>query len=259
MKETAYQKIIKLIPASWDEITVDHYQFILESEFEEDDGFFSKKIKALEVLCGLEEGDELIDELSIAELKELVSKIEFLNTLPQKVNNSLADYTLIKFENIQVGQYIDIEFWIENINDNLHKIMAALYLKTRTDEWGNLEYEPYKFDINKRADEFTVNSMSVTYGAVDAYLKWRENFIQSNQSIFQGETKEEELDESMLSKEEIEELKIDEEKEKTKQKYAWPYFLHQLADGDLLKMKDMFDLNMVYVINMFKMKKLFEN
>jgi len=259
MMKTPYQQIIDLIPNSWDDITVDHYQFILESEFEDDDGFFSKKIKSLEILCGLEEGDELIDNLSLDELKDLISKIEFLNVLPQKVTSSFNGYTLIDFNKIKVGQYIDIDFWIGDINKNLHKIMSALYLKTKVDEWGNTIFEPYEFDINKRSDEFTVNPMSVTYGAVGSYLQWRERFIEDNKSIFIQEKIDDDLDESMLSKDEVEELKMDEEKEKTKQKYAWPYFIYQLANGDLIKMKSMFDLNMVYVINMFKMTKLFEN
>jgi hypothetical protein len=261
MKITPYNQIVKLIPSSWNEITVDHYQFILESKFEDDDGFFSKKIKALEILCGLDDDDSLIEELNIQELKTLINKISFLNTLPQKVNHSIDGYILIKFDKIKVGQYIDIEFWIQNIDENLHKIISALYLKTKVDEWGNVEYEPYKFDIDIRSQEFSDKSMGLVYGAVHQYLLWREGFIENNKSIFTKEEANDDDDEytKYLSSEEIEDLKKDEEKEKTKQKYAWPYFLYQLVDGDLLKMKEMFDLNMLYVINMFKMRKLFEN
>lgn len=254
-------KIINLIPASWNEITIDQYQYIQEIQFDEDDGFFSKTIKSVQALCGLDDDDEIFDELNVKDLTVLGSKIEFLKTLPQKVTDYVDEYMLIDFNNITVGQFVDIEFWIENTEENLHKILCVIYQRTKSDEWGNIEFEPYKYDVNKRSESFSYMSMGKVYGGFNKYLQWRENFIEQNKSIFESRD-EEEIDEtsmSMLSQEEIDDIKKDIEKEKLKQKYAWPFFLHQLAEGDILKMKEMFDLKLLYVINMFKMRKLFEN
>lgn len=261
MSKQPIDKIIDLIPKNWDEITVDQYQFIHEIQFEEDDGFFSKTIKTVQALCGLYDDDELFDELKINDLKVLNIKIDFIKNLPQKVIGSLGEYRLINFNDITVGQFVDIEFWIKDTEKNLNKILCVIYQKTKLDEWGNVIFEPYKYDVNKRSEVFSYLGMGEVYGGLNEYIKWRENFIEQNKSIFESKD-EEDLDEtsmSMLSKEDVEEIKKDIEKEKLKQKYAWPYFLYKLADEDILKVKEMFDLKLVYVINMFKMKKLFEN
>jgi hypothetical protein len=251
------QQIINQIPSSWRDITVDHYQFINEVQFESEDGFLSKTLKAVEVLCGIHEDDDVFDELTVSDIKTLSTRIDFLKHLPTNVNFEIDNYSLINFNKITCGQYIDIEFWLEDITPNLHKIMATIYQQCKYDEWGNKIYEPYIYDINKRSEVFSELPMSNVYGAVDYYLQWREKFIEDNKSIFEKEDADDEQDLNMFSKEEQEEIKQDIEKEKIKQKYAWPYFLHQLADGDIVKMKEMLNLNLLYVINMYKMKKLF--
>lgn len=254
-------KIIDMIPSSWDDISVDKYQYTHEIQFEDDDGFFSKTIKTMQIICDIDDEDDVFDDLKLDDIKILSSKLNFIKSLPQKVNNSVNEWSLIDFNNILVGQFIDIEFWLKNLENNLHKILSVIYQKTKEDEWGNIEFEPYIYDINKRSEIFSYISMGKVYGGLSLYLQWRENFINQNKSIFESKD-EEELDEtsmSMLSKEEIDEIKKDIEKEKLKADYAWPYFLYQLADGDIVKMKEMFNLKLLYVINMFKVKKLFEN
>jgi hypothetical protein len=160
------------IPTKLNEVTIGTFIKIAKLEASEDpEQILDRNIKILSLLTG--EGEDVFLELTASQLAELVGKITFLNELPEpkainqiKVNGKLYQANLLISE-LTAGQYIDLSEFIKNPINNLHKIMATLYLPAHKKWHGKLVVEKYNGKTQKeRADEFyRYMPVSVAYPA----------------------------------------------------------------------------------------------
>lgn len=160
------------IPTKLDEVTIGTFIKIAKLEATDDpEQILDRNIKMLSLLTA--EGEDVFLELTASQLAELVGKISFLNNLPEpkainkvKINGKLYQANLLISE-LTAGQYIDLSEFIKNPINNLHKIMATLYLPAKKTWYGKLVVEKYNGKNHKeRADEFyRFMPVSVAYPA----------------------------------------------------------------------------------------------
>lgn len=160
------------IPTKLEDVTIGTFIKIAKLEATDDpEQILDRNIKMLSLLTG--EGEDVFLELTASQLAELVGKISFLNNLPEpkainqvNVNGKLYQANLLISE-LTAGQYIDLSEFIKNPINNLHKIMATLYLPAKKTWYGKLVVEKYNGKTQKeRADEFyRFMPVSVAYPA----------------------------------------------------------------------------------------------
>jgi hypothetical protein len=152
------------IPTKLEDVTIGTFIKIAKLEHTDDpEGILDRNIKVLSLLTG--ESEDVFLELTASQLATLVGKIAFLNELPEakavnqiKINGKLY---------LTAGQYIDLSEFIKNPINNLHKIMATLYLPAKKTWYGKLVVSKYNGKAHKeRADEFyRYMPISVAYPA----------------------------------------------------------------------------------------------
>lgn len=160
------------IPTKLEDVTIGTFIKIAKLEASNDpEAILDRNIKILSLLTG--EPEDTFLELTASQLSELVGKIAFLNELPEakainqiKINGNLYQANLLINE-LTAGQYIDLSEFIKNPINNLHKIMATLYLPAKKTWYGKLVVEKYNGRTQKeRSDEFyRYMPISVAYPA----------------------------------------------------------------------------------------------
>ena len=160
------------IPTKLEDVTIGTFIKIDKLEASNDpEAILDRNIKILSLLTG--EPEDTFLELTASQLSELVGKIAFLNELPEakainqiKINGNLYQANLLVNE-LTAGQYIDLSEFIKNPINNLHKIMATLYLPAKKTWYGKLVVEKYNGRTQKeRSDEFyRYMPISVAYPA----------------------------------------------------------------------------------------------
>lgn len=160
------------IPTKLEEVTIGTFIKISKLEQPTDaEQQLDHNIKVLSLLTA--EPEEVFLELTPKQLALIVSKIDFLNKLPEakavnsiKLNGKTYRANLLVSE-LTAGQYIDLSEFIKSPIANLHKIMATLYLPCKKTWYGKLKVEKYNGKTHKeRADEFyRYMPISVAYPA----------------------------------------------------------------------------------------------
>jgi hypothetical protein len=160
------------IPTKLDEVTIGTFIKIAKLEQPQDaEGQLDHNIKVLSLLTG--EPEDVFLELTPAQLSHIISKITFLKNLPEakavntiKLNGKTYKANLLVTE-LTAGQYIDLSEFIKSPINNLHKIMATLYLPCKKTWYGKWVVEKYNGKTHKdRADEFyRYMPVSVAYPA----------------------------------------------------------------------------------------------
>lgn len=171
------------IPTKLEDVTIGTFIKIAKLEASNDpEAILDRNIKILSLLTG--EPEDTFLELTASQLSELVGKIAFLNELPEakainqiKINGNLYQANLLINE-LTAGQYIDLSEFIKNPINNLHKIMATLYLPAKKTWYGKLVVEKYNGRTQKeRSDEFyRYMPISVAYPAALFFLSSIERF-----------------------------------------------------------------------------------
>jgi hypothetical protein len=246
------------IPISWQEITVEEYVELNLLDVNEL-GIIGLQLERFCILAGITNDDDRIEDIDIDELDEVYRTLYFLNTTPNhNLKNEIENYRLININKISLGEFVDIDMFLqEGLYENFTKILSVLYRKNKIDEWGNILYEPYGFDINQRKDEYDGLYIYDVYGAVEEFIKFRELILSTYTVIFSTDNPDEELtdeEKEGLAEDEIEEINRDLEKERRMSRFAWPALVYDLAGEDIIKMREIFKLPLTYVLNMIVMK-----
>jgi hypothetical protein len=161
------------------------------------------------------------------------------------------------FNKLCLYEYIDLDYYFtNNYITNLANICAILYRQSKTNEWGEEIIEPYEYDCTIRADRFLDLPITDVYGIINEFLKFRDNFLNTYQNLFQGEELPE-LTTEQKAELTAEELK-EEEENKTDSKWSWERMIYGLCNNDLTKSDKIGGLPLTYVFNMMGMKKELE-
>lgn len=203
---------------------------------------------------------EELELMPIKEVQRLVGQINNELAQKHKEKDCVNGFHLVPNNRITLGNFIDLETYIHE-PDDLTKCFAILYRKQRLDDWGNVEFEPVKFDIQERANVFLDFETSDVVGRLDTYKEFRNQIVESYKAIFglDAEKEEEEpIDMSQLTKAEIREIEKEEKKRQEQARFSWESFVYWLADNSLVNVEQVLNFPVVYALNMASMRKVFQ-
>ena len=244
-----------IIKKRWGEIDVETFMELKTISSEEYDTYFSNKLEHLAILSDTLYNDDVWGDMDCDEIEKLYDEVSFIKTSPNK--NYQHEIGLFKYKgirNITFGEYVDLNYWFsEGYYINLDKILSLLYRRYKYDEYGRLVFEDYSFDINDRKLLFHNIIINDVYGVVEEFIKFKKE-IESNYSFWNNVPDGEE-DDSNLSIEEKMELKKEIEEEEKQLNWVWESIAYNLAGEDISKMKDIFNLKVIFVFNMIEYKQ----
>jgi len=237
------------LPKSWDEIYADQWVELKKLD-DEESSFFIRKIKILAILTDTLPDDEKWEDLDVEELTKLIDEIKWLKYEPSnEFKKIIDDFTCIDINKLKLGEFIDLEyFFSESYIDNIFKICAILYRKTKKDEWGHLLYEPYHLiDINERSKYFEDLPISYIFGIIKYYLDFKETIISTYQLLFEPIINENEIEEEIIEYDPEEQEQI--KKEEILTKWGWENVIYKLSNSDITKYDDITNLPLIFVLN----------
>jgi hypothetical protein len=233
------------LPRNWNEVNVSQWLELNTIDDEEYNSVFLQTIEALSILSDTD--PEELEDLDPEELIKLASKVSFVKREPSNKPKELVKGLKLKpLDRLTLGEFIDLEHYAMQFVQNFDILLSILYKRWKTDEWGNLIFEPYTYSIMSRKDTFQDVSINEVYGAVKNYIDYSNDFKKRYENLFNPVIEEDdtELDE--------EDLKAEAE-EKVFTKWSWEKLLYDLANQDLTKIDAVTDLNLIFVFNMLSM------
>ena len=248
--------VLSQLPNNWNSITVAQYLELKSLETEDLVGT-QLLLEQTAVLLNTDTEDELIDSLGLDELFEILDKLAFLGGEPPsnhiKINTEL---TPIEFNELVLGEFIDIEHYVMDSMENIHIILAILHKKRGKDDWGNDTYEPYNYDINKRSEEFLDIPVTAAIYWIRKYISWKNEFMKTYQNLFEDPDVGKELEEEQeqLTGYDLIEYQKTLLIQRQKAKFSWENTIYGLANGDITKFNDIFGQKLILVFNILGMK-----
>ena len=175
----ARQKFEVTIPTEWKDITISEFQRYLQIAKSK------RKTRDEEIIalfCKLDK--KTIKKIKLKDKNILVDKINtFINTknetkLQKRVTFKGKDYGFVpNLSKITTGEFVDIEEYGRNINENLHKVMCVLYreIDKEVNEFYSVKpYDPDELEI----DKFKDFPMSTTLSAIDFFFRLGMNLLE---------------------------------------------------------------------------------
>lgn len=165
-----------IIPDKWDEVTIHQLREISQLDT-------SNKTKyAIDVLAILSDTDsEDIKKMPPSAINETVKALQFVSELPkfeykQTITVDGQLYAVNDFSRFTFGQWIDIEELGKNWKENLHKILAVIYLPA-TEVKGKIKIEPYDGILDERAAIMDKQKVSDVYSASVFFSSFAQQLI----------------------------------------------------------------------------------
>ena len=234
------------LPRNWNEVRVSQWVELSTIDPTEFNSVFLQTIEALSILSDTD--PEELEDLDPEELLNLASKVQFIKREPSNKPQELVTWFRLKpLDALTLGEFIDLEYYTMQLAENFTLLLSILYKRWKTDEWGNLVFEPYIYKLNERKEMFNEVSINDVFGAVNNYVNYSNDFKKRYENLFNPvieETEPEELDEDDL-KAEAEEQRFN--------KWSWEKLLYDLSNQDLTKIDAVTDLPLVFVFNMLSM------
>lgn len=236
------------LPTTWSNISVGQYAELKGLEASSFDSAFDYNLEMLSILTDTDIND--IEDLDFDEMTAIISELSWINREPNRpINRKISDLHYIGFQHLKVGEFIDLEYYFtNNYHKHLTEICAVVYRKSKLNEWGNVVFEPYTYDLNDRKVLFNELPCTDVYGIVKDYILFRDNFMNAYINLFQ-EPATDEIEED-LTDEDKEEIK----KEDQLNKWSWEKTLYILANEDITKIDDVLNMNLIFAFNMLSMK-----
>lgn len=236
------------LPTSWSNISVSQYAELKGLEAGSFDSAFDYNLEMLSILTDTDIND--IEDLDFDEMTGIINELSWINREPNRpVNRKISDLHYIGFQHLKVGEFIDLEYYFtNNYHKHLTEICAVVYRKSKLDEWGNVVFEPYSYDLNDRKELFNELPCTDVYGIVKDYILFRDNFMNAYINLFQ-EPATDDIEED-LTDEDKEEIK----KEDSLNKWSWEKTLYILANEDITRIDDVLNMNLIFAFNMLSMK-----
>lgn len=229
---------------SWKQLKVNQYLDVISLNPQDYKDTIDFRCDVISILYDLP--IEEIERLSIDELFSL-EDLPFLKTLPKTFNQEVGEFKLIDFKTITLGQFIDIEHYISDLQ-NTPLVLSILYRRSKLNEWNVLKFEPYEYDLHERKEFFNNCFMSECFGAVQSYIEFHDMIMASYKELFFINEVEDEDEMTPEVREEI-------EQEKKLLKFSWERLLYNLSNEDITKFKDVLNLPVIFVFNHLSMKK----
>jgi hypothetical protein len=236
------------LPKSWSNISVSQYAELKGLDASSFDSVFDYNLEMLSIITDTDINE--IEDLDFDEMTAILTQLNWINREPNKpINRNISDLHYIGLQHLKVGEFIDLEYYFtNNYYTHLTEICGVLYRKSKLDEWNNVVYEPYTYDLNERKQLFNEIPCTDVYGILKDYILFRDNFMESYINLFQEPATDEIEDD--LTDEEAEEVK----KEDNLNKWSWEKTLYILANEDITRIDDVLKMNLIFAFNMLSMK-----
>jgi hypothetical protein len=143
--------------------------------------------------------------------------------------------------------------------NNWPKVISILVRQTKLDEWGNIIYEPYKYQPAERANEFLTMPITHTQWVIDNYKAWQSDFLEKYSLLFHNpeDTLDEEPEEE-TGRERLDAITAS-KKQAIAIKWSWEKLLWDLTDGDITKMESLLMTPVILVFNILAMRQSIGN
>ncbi len=147
------KKYIYEIPKDINELNISRYVRLkkLTEEIEKDTEI-NKVLKVLNCISNIPKKE--IYNLDLESLGKIIVHInKFLSTTPNTEVNEIIEIEGVKYglqpelENMDLGAFVDLETYIKDVDENIHKIFSVLYRPVKKQEGKKYiieEYEPNK-------------------------------------------------------------------------------------------------------------------
>jgi len=154
---------------NWKDVTVWQWQQIQNIALKQGEGdtFLDIAVKTLAILKNQTEGK--IDSLSLKELKDELTKIEWVNTTQPKPKpqnyikvGSKRYKCIFDVRNMSYARYIETKFFAEDVTNNLHKIAASMVVPMKLTWRG---WKVAKYDSTKH-EEYANDLLSAPFESV---------------------------------------------------------------------------------------------
>lgn len=248
------------LPKSWSNVKL--YQFKELRQLEKGEGYLAYQLDALAILG--EVNSEDLEDLEIYEVNNLFKSVKFVLSEPKKGFKSKLtleeeDYIFKPFNKLTLFEFIDLEYFLSNdYIVHISHIASVFYRRIDKDKWQNVEFEPYVFSPFERFELFDDVFITDVYGILTDYLKYRENFMQKYENLFNDNDQDDEEEDDINDFDSVDEYKDSlkqKEHGKKAKKWGWESLLYDLCEGDLTKMENIGSQNLIFVFNMLSMRK----
>jgi hypothetical protein len=234
------------LPRNWNEVTVNQWQELNSIDSEEFNSLFLHTIEGLSILSDTD--PEELEDLDPEELLYLASKVSFIKREPSnKPKELVKGFKLKPLDALTLGEFIDLEYYAVQLVQNFDILLGILYKRWKTDEWGNVVFEPYSYNLLSRKEIFNDVSINEVFGAVNQYITYANDFKKRYENLFNPVIEDDETTEL-----DEDDLKAEQE-EKVFTKWSWEKLLYDISNQDLTKVDAVTDLPLVFVFNMLSM------
>jgi hypothetical protein len=236
-------------------IKVDQYIEYKQTEIESFDSFFDYEVEVFQILRD-EEFEFDVEELDVEEFDKIRKTFQFRYREPSNnIKYNIGLYSYIGMNGLSFGNFIDIEYFFANdIIKYIPNICAIMWRKTKTDEFGNVEFENWNnVDTNKRAEEFKTIPINDVFGVINEYLTYKEKIMDIYADLFDQPLGDEGKFDEYLTDEDRKEIA----KEESLKKFSWDRVLYNLANGDITKYDYILGLPLIFILNHLSFKKSF--
>tara|TARA_R100000655_G_scaffold2245_2_gene9198 strand:- start:519 stop:1103 length:585 start_codon:yes stop_codon:yes gene_type:complete len=167
------------IPTEWKDITIAEYQRYLQIAKSKRK---TRDDEIISMFCKIDK--KLIKKLKLKDKKILVDKVnKFVNSknetvLEKRIKFKEKNYGFIpNLSKITTGEFVDIEEYGKDINENLHRIMSVLYREVDKEVGKFYSVKPYDPD-ELEIDKFKELPMSTTLSAIDFFFRLGKNLLE---------------------------------------------------------------------------------
>jgi hypothetical protein len=197
------------LPTSWDEVSLGQYAKLMLVVEKEEVSEIELMVGSLEALADIPGG--LLTKAPIKLLREAYNQLEELtSTMPNKELSRVVEidgieYGIIPdFDELSLGEFVDIDNYLQDSYNNLSKIFAVLYRPIIDRKGEQYIIEDYELkDIIKRRELFSERlSMDTIYGGLVFFCSIGMSAIESMLSSLE----EEQRSQSILKSSKIKEI-----------------------------------------------------
>jgi hypothetical protein len=250
----------QIIYKDWGNLPFSVYKELLEIKATSWESNIQMIIEESSLFIGCSPDDPLFDTLEVEQLYEIHKGISWCNSTPPEAFKSDIEYKevplkFIDINAITIGTFIDIEHFLKNDPHNLPLFNGFFYRQYKQDEWGNIEFEPYKYNIIERSKWFNEVPVPHLYAGFKKYIKWRDDVVSAYSTVFEDPNWDQIEGEDQLPSEEVQQIKKEIEAEKKKAPHSWIGILLALSNGNIATFPQLFELPAILVFNILSAKK----
>ncbi len=181
------------IPTGWDQISLG--QFIELSQVTTDD--IADSVKIISILSDID--PEEVMKMQTEELKGIIAQLAWMNILPESVFKHTikvegVDYGIVPELNaLTVGEWVDLEEFINDYPNSIHKVMAVLYRPVIYNVNDTTRFiEKYEGNTTLKRAELFFDKMMISdvYGASLFFSLTGMEFIRNLNTSLQRQTEE---------------------------------------------------------------------